>query len=242
MGKIAGMMALPEVHLKCSQFFQSLVVDLSPDGLRAIKWKKKKTTQNRWRDPSRFESNGFSVKSNKFLCAEGPAPWRQQKQDMSLQHLTQHTGCSLSAVIYCFYSSTPSKNKTNIKTCNFKSLFENAFHVSEWVKQVSQSSMRTLSSRQMSAAVHNGPSFTGVNGCFQYRVLIQVWGIKSLQRVCWSMVVVLYGRFCATVFSNVLFGSRKSHYKKVPYFAYKSLTLSKLGCWQEIKTRIWPRE
>lgn len=41
MSKTAGMMALPEVHLKCSQFFQSLVVDHCPDGLRAIKWKKK---------------------------------------------------------------------------------------------------------------------------------------------------------------------------------------------------------
>lgn len=149
---------------------------------------------------------------------------------MSLQHLTQHTGCSLSAVIYCFNSSTPSKNKTNIKTCNFMSLFENAFHVSEWVKQVSQSSMRTLSSRQMSAAVHNGPSFTGVNGCFQYRVLIQVWELRVCS-VCvglwwWCYMVGFVPLFFQMSF--LVQGSRIT--KKVPYFAYKSLTLSELGC------------
>lgn len=196
----------------------------SVTGCRPLSWwstsnkmEKKQTNNNPEPVKGSFQvqSNGFSVKSNKFLCAEGPAPWRQQKQDMSLQYLTQHTGCSLSAVIYCFYSSTSSKNKTNIKTCNFMSLFENAFHVLEWVKQVSQSSMRTLSSRQMSAAVHNGPSFTGVNGCFQYRVLIQVWELRVCS-VCWSMVVVLYGRFCATVFSKCPFWFKEVTLQKSP--------------------------
>lgn len=72
----------------------------------------------------------------------------------------------------------------------------------------------------MSAAVHNGPSFTGINGSYLQGGLIQSANSsvgKFAGCLCVCIMMVLCGRFCATGLSRILFfffGTRVSHYKK----------------------------